>query len=234
MSFFFKQFSVNDADCSMKVGTDSVLLGAWADAPATGSVLDVGTGSGLLALMIAQRSKASITAIDVDQPSIKQAHTNFKKSDWGSRIEASAISFQAFAATNPGNFDLIITNPPYFINSLKAPHAARSMARHNDGLPFSVLATLSAQLLREKGILSLILPLNEAGLFHEAARKSGLHLIRQLSIVPVTNKPPNRLLMEFSKWPAENVATESLTIRNENSTYSNAYKEMTKDFYLEF
>ncbi len=234
MSFIFKQFSVNDTDCSMKVGTDSVLLGAWADVPQTGRVLDVGTGCGLLALMIAQRSKAEITAIDFDQPSIKQAQVNFQHSPWVSRIEAIAISLQDYAARNLRNFDLIITNPPYFVNSLKAPHAARSLARHNDELPFTVLAALSAQLLTEKGKLNLILPMKEAELFHENALDSGLHMIKQLSIAPVTNKPPNRLLMEFGKRPADKIVSASLTIRIEDGTYTDAYKSMTKDFYLDF
>lgn len=225
---------MDDTACSMKVGTDSVLLGAWADAPETGNVLDVGTGCGLLALMIAQRSTASITAIDIDQASVIQARTNFKNSFWSSRIEAITNSFQKYVTSSPGSFELIITNPPYFINSLKAPHAARSMARHNDGLPFTILAALSEQLLCEKGKLSLVLPVKEAELFQTYATKSGLHLTRKLSIIPVPNKSANRLLMEFSKCSAEKVTSESLTIRNEDGTYTDAYKSMTKDFYLDF
>lgn len=234
MSFVFKQFSVNDTNCSMKVGTDSVLLGAWTDVPQTGRVLDVGTGCGLLALMIAQRSKAEITAIEIDRPSATQAHNNFINSLWGSRIEALAISLQDYATGSHGCLDLIITNPPYFVNSLKAPHAARSMARHNDGLPFTVLAALSAQLLKETGKLNLILPMKEAEQFQKNATESGLHLTRMLSIIPVPNKSINRLLMEFSRCSAKKNTSESLTIRNDDGTYTDAYISMTKDFYLNF
>ena len=234
MSFRFKQFSVEDGECSMKVGTDSVLLGAWAKLPSTGRVLDVGTGCGLLALMVAQRSNALITAIDIDKPSIRQAQENFTDSSWGSRINALVTDFQDFALSTPGTFDLIITNPPYFINSLKAPHAPRSNARHNDGLPFAKLAAQSFQLLKDDGRLYLILPVNEAKLFTEIALGCGFYLTRQLSVTPVANKPPNRLLMEFNKSASDKVELESLTIRNEYSSYTDAYKELTKDFYLDF
>lgn len=234
MSFRFKQFSVEDGECTMKVGTDSVLLGAWAQLPSTGNVLDVGTGCGLLALMVAQRSNAFITAIDIDEPSIKQAQENFTVSPWTSRLNALVISFQDFASSVPATFDLIITNPPYFVNSLKAPHAPRSNARHNDGLPFAELAALSVQLLNEKGRLCLILPVNESELFAEIALNCGFYLIRQLSVVPVANKQPNRLLMEFSKKASDKVVAESLTIRNEGGSYTSAYKEMTSAFYLDF
>ncbi|MDY0101894.1 MAG: methyltransferase [Lentimicrobium sp.] len=234
MSFIFKQFSVEDTDCSMKVGTDAVLLGAWVDAPQTGRVLDIGTGCGLLAIMVAQRSEAMITAIEIDQPSAAQAHNNFINSPWSSRMDVRTISLQNYAATCPGYFNLIITNPPFFVNSLKTPHAARSLARHNDELPFSVLAAISAELLSKNGILSLILPIKEAKLFHGYAVNSGLYMTKQLSVTPLKNKPPNRMLMEFSKQPAEKGVSESLTIRNIDGTYTDAYKSLTKDFYLNF
>ena len=233
MSFRFKQFSVEDDECTMKVGTDSVLLGAWANLPSTGHVLDVGTGCGLLALMVAQRSNALITAIDIDEPSITQAQKNFTDSPWDSRIKALVTSFQQFALSAAGTFDLIITNPPYFANSLKAPHAARSNARHNDGLPFAVLAALSFQLLQEDGRLCLILPIKEAEVFTKIALNSGFYLTRQLSVTSVANKPPNRLIMEFTKSPVDKVVAKSLTIRNETGSYTNTYKEMTKAFYLD-
>lgn len=234
MSFRFKQFSVEDDQSTMKVGTDSVLLGAWAQLPSTGNVLDVGTGCGLLALMVAQRSNTVITAIDIDEPSIKQAQKNFSNSPWSSRISASVVTFQDFTFSDPGTFNLIISNPPYFVNSLKAPHAPRSNARHNDGLPFAELAALSFQLLQDNGRLCLILPVNEAELFREAAFGYGFYPTRQLSVIPVENKPPNRLLMEFSKSPTDEYRAESLTIRNENGSYTNDYKKITSAFYLDF
>ena len=234
MAFRFKQFSVEDEGCSMKVGTDSVLLGAWAQLPSTGNVLDVGTGCGLLALMGAQRCQAQIAAIEIDSESLQQANQNFRDSPWRERLELIPLSFQDFALSRPGTFDLIITNPPYFVNSLKAPHAPRSNARHNDGLPFATLAALSFQLLKEDGLLCLILPVNEAGLFTGIAGDCGLYLTRQLSVVPVASKPPNRLLMEFGKKPEVKVKSESLTIRNGNGSYTDAYKKMTKAFYLDF
>ncbi|MBW6492245.1 MAG: methyltransferase [Lentimicrobium sp.] len=233
MSFRFKQFSVDDSECPMKVGTDSVLLGAWANLPENGHILDIGTGCGLLALMAAQRSMAQITAIDINSQSVDQAKENFISSPWSNRLRALSESLQDFAMTTATTFNHIISNPPYFVNSVKAPDKSRSGARHNDELPFQVLASLSSKLLNSNGRFSLILPKTQADLFVKIAFGENLFLERQLIISPFQNRAANRILLEFSKKIHENVTIDTLFIRSNNS-YADAYKQLTRDFYLNF
>ncbi len=234
MTFRFKQFGIDDSGCSMKVGTDSVLLGAWADLPENGRILDIGTGCGLLALMAAQRSKASIYGIEIDEASAHQAVLNFSRSPWSNRLEAQCISLQEFANAQPQLFSHILTNPPYFVNSLKAPEVGRSRARHNDELPFEVLATLSFRLLTPDGKLSLVLPVNEAALFRTVAEQAGFHPNRILHVRPFENRPANRILMEFGKTAGQTITEEWLSIRGEDKNYTAEYKTLTRDFYLNF
>jgi tRNA1Val (adenine37-N6)-methyltransferase len=234
MPFRFKQFSVEDSNCPMKVGTDSVLLGAWAKLENSRRILDIGTGCGLLALMAAQRSEAQITAIDIDPVVVETAMANFGKSSWADTLEARCVSLQDFLTTQrDGSFDHIISNPPFFINSLKAPDPERSNARHNDLLPFEDLAFASAKLMTPVGRLSMVLPVAEGDLFIDIAAKTGLFLIRKLTVIPKTGKEANRLLLEFARqqMPMENSV---LTIRNESGEYTNEYKKLTRDFYLNF
>jgi tRNA1Val (adenine37-N6)-methyltransferase len=235
MSFRFKQFSVDDINCPMKVGTDSVLLGAWAKLEKSRKILDIGTGCGLLALMAAQRSKATITAIDIDTDAIKAAKSNFLLSLWKNRLEARRFGLQEYAAICPAaTFDHIITNPPFFINSLKAPDPERSNARHTDQLPYDLLASASAKLLKTDGRLSLVLPVNESEIFRKIAEVHGLYINNKLNIVPKKGKPANRVLIEFGLFENLYYWEENLMIRDQSGDYTNDYKEMTREFYLNF
>lgn len=234
MPFRFKQFTVEDSNCPMKVGTDSVLLGAWAKLENCRNLLDIGTGCGLLALMAAQRSKAQITAIDIDPVAIETAVLNFGKSPWKDRIIVRCQSLQEFVNGNEyGRFDHIISNPPYFINSLKAPDPERSNARHNDLLPFDVLANAVEKLLSPEGRLSLVLPVAESEIFILNATRAGLFLIRKMMIIPKVGKVANRLLLEFGRQQLPMDITE-LAIRNHAGEYTSAYKTLTAGFYLDF
>lgn len=234
MPFRFKQFVVDDAACPMKVGTDSVLLGAWARLENSPGILDIGTGCGLLALMAAQRSDARITAIDIDPVATASAAANFRISPWDGRLTARCIRLQDFQnEPEAGNFDHIISNPPFFINSLKAPDAERSQARHNDLLPFEDLAFASARLLAPDGRLSMVLPVAEGYLFIDIAAKTRLFLVRKLTVIPKAGKEANRLLLEFARQQMPMESTE-LTIRNESGEYTNEYKKLTSLFYLDF
>jgi len=234
MPFRFKQFVVDDAACPMKVGTDSVLLGAWARLENSLSILDIGTGCGLLSLMAAQRSEAQITAIDIDPVATETARANFMISPWADRIEARCVSLQDFVkGQKETDFDHIVSNPPFFINSLKAPDPERSNTRHNDLLPFEDLAFASARLLAPGGRLSLVLPVTESAVFIDISSKFGLFLTRKLTVIPKAGKEANRLLLEFARqqMPMEN---SELTIRNESGEYTTEYKKLTRDFYLNF
>lgn len=234
MPFRFKQFSVEDANCPMKVGTDSVLLGSWAKFEDSLLILDIGTGCGLLALMAAQQSQVDIVAIDIDPKAIETAESNFKLSLWPDRLRAQCIGLQEFLETfTTPAFDHIVTNPPFFINSLKAPVAERSNARHTDLLSFEMLASASDRLLKPEGKLSLVLPVKEGRLFTEIAKENHLFLTASLIIIPKTGKPANRMLLQFEK-SFQATVTNELLIREASGDYTTAYKKLTEGFYLNF
>jgi len=227
--FRFKQFRVDDSKCAMKVGTDAVILGAWADISAAESVLDIGTGCGLIALMAAQRSNARITAIDVDKDATLQSKENFLSSPWHERIESVHTAVQQFQPDNL--YDRIICNPPFFKNALKTPYHQRNLARHNDTLSFESLISSVDRLLSENGKFIFILPVEEAKEVIRLAQAYHLYPDCCCKVFSLPDKSPNRLLVELSQDGTE-CSVETLTIRDQNNQYTAEYKELTKDFYL--
>lgn len=228
--FAFKQFTIHHDRCAMKVGTDGVLLGAWADVSSSQNVLDIGTGTGLIALMIAQRCDAPhITAIDIDAEAVGQAAENVSLSPWKERVE---VLLQDLRTYRPSRlFDTIVSNPPYFIDSLKCPDGQRNTARHTDTLPASSLISKAAELLTPEGRLSLILPFEQTPDIVRIAEGEGLHLSRHTAVVTRPGLPPKRSLLEFGK--ADRGCLESeLTIELERHVYTDDYIALTGDFYL--
>ena len=261
--FQFKQFFVRHDKCSMKVGTDGVLIGAWASThdthdtplpPLRGGdtqqrILDVGTGSGLIALMLAQRfADAQIDAIDIDEASCLQARENFNASPWAERLHAAHCSLQELSASTFSchqlplskggggcpTYDLIVSNPPYFVNSLKAPDAARCAARHNDTLPFDVLMAESARRLKPNGTLALIVPCEAEDELQTLAAAHGLHCTRRCMVHPKPGRPAKRVMIAWTNNPAADVTplTETLTLEDEHGGRSLDYQQLTRDFYL--
>lgn len=232
--FRFKQFTVIQEQAAMKVGTDGVILGAWTAVEDCQKILDVGTGTGLIALMLAQRSNAKITAIEIEENAAAEANENVENSPWMNRIEVLNISFQEFALTATNKYDLIVSNPPFFTNNFKTDCNKRNLARHNDSLPFSELIICSAELLNTNGRLAVILPVEQAKELENLACETGLYIVRKTEIKPNSIKAVNRILMEFSN--KETAFVENcLTVYNENgSEYSEAHINLTKDFYLRF
>ena len=216
----------------MKVGTDGVLLGAWSTA-LEGNVLDIGTGTGLIALMLAQRTKtALIDAIEINAIACEEAQENFKTSKWNNRLTAIHSTIQNYRPTK--KYAVIVSNPPFFINSTKAPDTIRNAARHTDELPFIDLITSVKRLLIEDGIFSLILPIEEANQFILLANQNGLFLTRKCLVKPNPTKAPKRVIMEFS-FTETNTLEETLTIETENRhEYTKEYISLSKDFYLKF
>jgi tRNA1Val (adenine37-N6)-methyltransferase len=219
----------------MKVGTDAVLLGAWTKCnyqPQT--ILDIGTGTGIIALMMAQKfPNACITAIDIDKNACIQAIENIKRSPWPNNIQIIETSLQDFYPSN--KFELIISNPPYFINSYKSSEQARTTARHNDLLPFEALIDGVCRLLTNHGSFYIILPQKEGELFIEIAKNWDLHL-NELTRVKTKKDSPQakRLLMKFN-LKANPLISNELIIETENRhQYSEEYKNLTRDFYLNF
>ena len=228
--FAFKQFTVRHDRCAMKVGTDGVLLGAWTDLSHSRRILDIGTGTGLIALMLAQRCMdARITAIDLDSAAVEQAQENIQASPWKDRIEALQ---QDICTYHPnGTFDTIVSNPPYFIDSLKCPDGQRSTARHTDTLDADRLIGKVSELLTSDGRFSIILPAEQTEDLIRVAGEKGLHPSRQTWVITRPGLSPKRILMEFRKIPVT-LQPYELVIELERHVYSEEYIALTKEFYL--
>jgi tRNA1Val (adenine37-N6)-methyltransferase len=229
--FRFKQFTVKQDRTAMKVGVDSVLLGSWvAVRGVEQNVLDVGAGTGLLALMMAQKiPAANIVACEIDPLACEQARENVAASAWRNRIVVVNADVRTSTFDAEG-FDLIICNPPYFDKSLKSSDAQRNVARHNDSLPLPDLLDCVNRLLRNDGRFALIVPENQAATVVELAGVRGLFPVRRLNVKSTATKPVSRVVMELSRasQPPDEM---SLTVRIDNH-YSDDYKSLTKEFYL--
>ncbi len=231
--FRFKQFTVFHDLCAMKVGIDGVLLGAWADIQNTALTLDIGTGSGLIALMIAQRnSTALIDAIDIEEPAVHQAEFNVEQSPWHNRIKVRNISLQDFVPKTKNKYDLIVSNPPFFVNSLKAPLEERTNARHAYTLKHEELILLSKSILAPCGKICIILPVNEGESCADFAEKSGLFCSKKVYVFPKPGKQAKRILLEFCP-EKKGTAVSHLTIETEiRHQYTPEFSNLAKDFYL--
>lgn len=239
--FQFKRFRVEHSRSAMKVGTDGVLLGAWCSVRQTDRhVLDVGAGTGLVSLMVAQRAEnvgfsPRIDSVEIDQNSYEDATLNFKNSVWHSQLNALNISLQEFVQQPQlPQYDHIVSNPPFFQNSLASPNYARTTARHTSSLSYADLVVGVSKLLAEDGLFSVILPVVESGIFIQLAVEQGFILSRRTLVCPTVGSEPKRVLMEFSRTICELIedkfAIESTTRHN----YTDQYIGLTQDFYLKF
>ncbi len=235
--FHFKQFSINQDRAAMKIGIDGVVLGAWAQTTQAQTILDIGTGTGLLALMLAQRQQqAEITAIDIHEEAALQAWENSLNSPWHKRIKVLNSSLQDFTRKQQKQtFDLLICNPPFFNASFKCANQARNTARHTDTLSYEELVSNTVRLMSSHSIFALILPFSSEHSFLEFAQKHHLHLQRCLHLQPTPDSGYHRSLMEFSFSPTANPKTESMVIEKYGRhLYSEQYIKLTKDFYIKF
>ena len=226
--FTFKRFTVNHGKCAMKVGTDGVLLGAWA----TGGrrILDVGTGSGLIALMMAQRfADAGVTAIDIEPGACIQARENVAASPFADRIKVVEASLQDF---REGEYDAIVCNPPFYAGTLKSKTAARTMARSAETLPFTDLFASAARLLSADGVFSVVIPSSCRSVFDAEATVAGLFPLRICALRTLARKPVSRYLLAYGKRPADMVEEAEHCLNNDDMLRSEWYAGLTKDFYL--
>lgn len=231
--FSFKQFTIDQDRSAFKVGTDGVLLGACSDISGVRSILDVGSGTGLISIMMAQRCDAEITAIEPDHESFLQACENVIRCKWHNRIKVEYTDLQNF---NPAQykFDLIVTNPPYFCDSLKSPEPRKSAARHNDSLSTMDLLEGVLKFMKDDGHLQLILPYVEGSVFIAEAGKYGLFCNNILKIKPLPISETRRLILTFSKFQKKAVE-KFLTIEHgQRHEFTEEYINLTKDFYLKF
>ena len=229
-TFRFKQFAVNQDGAAMKVSTDGVLLGAWAGCADADSILDIGTGTGVIALMLAQRSGARhIVGVDIDRAAVECAAANFAASPWAERLVAVESSAQEFRGEK---FDLILSNPPYFVDSLLSPDAQRTVARHTTELTFEALDEAVCRLLAEDGRFALILPTEQMERYLSVTK---LHLVRRCDVITLLGGAVKRVMAELSTVSVVDVVQESIVIENgARGDYNSQYRELTKDFYLKF
>ena len=231
--FKFKQFTIYQDQCAMKIGTDAVMLGAWANIKHyPNSILDIGSGTGIIALMLAQRSNAElIDAIEIDESAYEQCVENFENSPWSDRLFCYHASLEEFTDEVDAKFDVIISNPPFYTDDFKSENTKRDLARFSDAMPFEHLIKSVSKLLSEDGKFSVIIPYKEEESFINFASKINLFLNRILHVRGNPNSETKRSLLEFSFSKTE-IKTEELTIEEGRHNYTNDYVNLAKDFYL--
>ena len=235
MGFTFKKFHITDDHTAMKVGTDSVLLGAWAAGGL--KILDIGTGTGLMALMMAQRfPSARIDGIEIDEGALEDSRFNTLQSPFKDRINIINTSLQDYHpctdTQEKGIYDAIVCNPPYFINSLKNPLQQRTTARHTDTLSHQELVFHAARLLKEHGTLSVIIPSDNKELLEAEAVFNGLSTERIVNIKTRTSKPVKRCMIEFKKGLTVHSSVSEEVLANSDNSRTEWYHNLTKEFYI--
>lgn len=231
--FHFKRFSVLQKEVAHAVGTDGVLLGAWADLSDAHTILDIGTGTGLIALMLAQRTEADVrlTAIDVHAGSVACARRNFNNSPWKERLWVEKTSAQQFAAACTSSFDLIVSNPPFFSETTVSPVAERRLGRYAGSLTIDDLLNVVARMLTPTGKCCIILPAKEGKHLCELAVPMGLYCSLEVQVRGRAGKPVERLLLQLERNPGR-FRREELAIYGEAGQYSPEFAELVEGFYL--
>ncbi|GAB4187005.1 MAG: methyltransferase [Thermoflexibacter sp.] len=243
--FQFKQFRIEQANCAMKVSTDACILGAYvaknyAQSPRT--ILDIGAGTGVLSLMLAQVSQANITAIEIDEKSFLQAKSNFANSTWKNRLHVFYQSFQQYVNTFSAtlSYDLLICNPPFFVNSLKSKKKEKNLARHTDSLPFEDLLMGAEKLTHQGSLFVVLLPTQESEIFENILQdfylqSTYLQVIEKLFISDNPSKQPHRVILTLKKLSQNHdskIITKSLTIKDTTGAYTSNFVDLMKDYYF--
>lgn len=231
--FKFKNFQVNQNQCAMKIGTDAVLLGAWTSLKNQPfSILDIGAGTGILSLMLAQRSAAEvIDALEIDDLAYEQCVDNFEQSPWGDRLFCYHASLEEFANEIDDQYDLIICNPPFFAEDYKTKNSQRDLARFQEAMPFEHLLESVSKLLNKNGVFAVVIPYNQESYFISIASKLGLFAHKILHVKGNPSSEIKRSLIEFS-YDEQNIIKEDLTIEFDRHQYTPEYINLTKEFYL--
>ena len=233
--FQFKQFRIVQEYSAMKVGVDGVLIGSWAVVRGAEHILDIGSGTGMIALMMAQRNPTAIVdAVEIEPKAYQESLFNVQQSPWSERINVECCSFQELAERSGLKYDLIISNPPYFDNGVRAPLESRAQARHSDGLPLSELISGISGLLNKNGKAALVLAAESLSELQQLVQINGLFISRICKVKPNPQKPVFRILVEICESDCT-VQHEELLIEFETHfDYTPEYRELTKDFYLKF
>jgi len=242
--FQFKQFRIEQANCAMRVSTDACILGAYTAHYYTQNIqniLDIGAGTGLLSLMLAQVSRASITAIEIDEKAYLQAKSNFAHSPWADRLHIAHQSLQAYTPSCLTiQYDLIVCNPPFFVNSLKSQKKDKNLARHTDSLSFEELIVGAEKLTHQNSLLIVLLPTKEAVIFEknlECLYLQSIHwqITKKLFVADNPSKPPHRVILTLEKLPQRSnleITSDYLVIKDAEGAYSNNFVNLMQDYYL--
>lgn len=232
--FQFKQFSIQQDRCAMKVGTDGVLLGAWCPIENKPfSILDIGTGTGLIALMLAQRSFAEqIDAIEIDEEAYEQAVDNFENSSWSDRLFCFHAGLDEFMEEPEDEYDLIVSNPPFYCEDYKTSNEQRDTARFQDAMPFEDLVEAADLLLSENGIFAVIIPYKEEERFIDLCAEFELYPVRVTRVKGTYDSPIIRSLLAFKRYELSTLSADELVIETARHHYTEDYIALTQDFYL--
>ena len=233
--FQYKQFAISQDRCAMKVGTDGVLLGAWADIQATKKALDIGAGTGVIAIMLAQKIRdAVVHAVEIDRAAYEQAKENFEISPFSERLAIYCDSIQDYAKTSDQRYDLIVSNPPFFSGGTFSSNQDKNNVRHTVKLSHGDLLQSARHLLNKDGKLCVILPLLEGLRFVEVARNYHLYCVRITEVIPKAGKDIERLLLQFELNQREIIKDQLIIQYEERNDFTEAYKILTRDFYTIF
>lgn len=232
--FFFKKFGMFHHRSTMRVGTDAVLFAQWVDVTSSDNALDIGTGSGIIPLILAQKGVGSVDAVELDSDSYEEANLNFSISVYSDRLSVVQNDVRDYAANNEKKYDLIVSNPPFYASDVKPIKEKKVMARHVSTLSFKDLLVAAKKMMKEDARFALVLPFYESRLFIKEAESLGFYLQKEFLISPIEGKEPNRVNMQFVLNEVESVETVLFTIRNKDYSYTDEYKEFLKDFYLDF
>jgi tRNA1Val (adenine37-N6)-methyltransferase len=234
--FRFKQFSILQDKTAMKVGTDGVLLGAWTPVDNNPfSILDIGAGTGLIALMLAQRTSAEqIDALEIDESAYEQAVDNFENTPWNDRLFCYHAGLDEFMEEPEDEYDIIVSNPPFYSEDYKTDDEQRDLARFQDAMPFEYLIEAADLLLSEKGIFSVIIPFKEEERFTVLAKEFELYPFKITRVKGTPTTEIKRSLLAFKRIENSVISINELIIETERHVYTPDYIELTKDFYLKF
>lgn len=231
--FHFKQFTIIQDRCGMKVTTDGVLLGAWTHLNGVQRILDIGTGTGLIALMLAQRCTAKIDGVEIDRQAALQAQENVDNSPWQHQVKVYHSSIQDYTLSCPHLYDLIVCNPPFFTNVSPAANVARSLARHDDRLTLIDLCFAVNRLLTKEGRMTVIYPALAENLFKDRVKQFGFFCNKIVYIKPTPRSLPKRILIELSRLPVC-LSEQTLIIQTAQQNYTPEFIDVVRDFYLKY
>lgn len=230
--FFFKKFGLFHHRSTMKIGTDAILLARWVEVSENDDVLDIGTGCGLIPLMLAQKGINSADAVEIDRDSYEEATQNFCISAWNSRLFAINDDIKHYSETSTKKYDLIVSNPPFFFGDNIPEKVKKGLARHTNTLSYKDLLISVKKLLKPDGRFALVLPARESRTFLQEAENQGFFLEKEMKIVPIEGKGPNRINMQLVVNQVDSVKSETFVLRHPDHSFTKDYKDFLKDYYL--